>query len=283
MKDNPLNAVVPKKVKQAFDESFELLNSFPPRLRQYEAWEKMKSRLTTYKKMNIIIMELKTDAMKPRHWKTLLSKMKLHINIGELTLGILWGCDLLRYENHIKDVMTVARGELVLEEMLRNIKEFWNKFELDLVRYQNKCKLIKGWDELFAKVDEDLNNLSSMKISPYYKSFEEEITPWDQKLQNVRITFDIWIDVQRRWVYLEGIFFGASDIKTQLTNEYNRFKGIDNEFTSLMKKVSNKPNILEVIALPNLQKSLERLADLLAKIQKALGDYLETQRSAFAR
>lgn len=92
-----------------------------------------------------------------------------------------------------------------------------------------------------------------------------------------------WIDVQRRWVYLEGIFFGASDIKTQLANEYTRFKGIDNEFTSLMKKVSTKPNILEILALPNLQKSLERLADLLAKIQKALGDYLETQRSAFAR
>ena len=82
---------------------------------------------------------------------------------------------------------------------------------------------------------------------------------------------------------MEGIFFGASDIKTQLANEYTRFKGIDNEFTSLMKKVSAKPNILEILALPNLQKSLERLADLLAKIQKALGDYLETQRSAFAR
>lgn len=32
-----------------------------------------------------------------------------------------------------------------------------------------------------------------------------------------------------------------------------------------------------------LQKSLERLADLLAKIQKALGEYLEMQRQAFAR
>ena len=50
-----------------------------------------------------------------------------------------------------------------------------------------------------------------------------------------------------------------------------------------MKKDSAKPNIVEVVALQNLQKSLERLADLLAKIQKALDDYLETQRSAFAR
>jgi len=50
-----------------------------------------------------------------------------------------------------------------------------------------------------------------------------------------------------------------------------------------MKKVATKPNILDVISQPGLQKTLERLADLLAKIQKALGEYLETQRSAFAR
>lgn len=66
--------------------------------------------------------------------------------------------------------------------MLRAVKEYWNSFELELVRYQNKCKLIKGWDDLFTKVDEDQNNLNSMKMSPYYKTFEEEIKPWDDKL-----------------------------------------------------------------------------------------------------
>jgi len=105
-----------------------------------------------------------------------------------------------------------------------------------------------------------------MKISPYYKQFEEEVKPWDEKLQRVRILLDSWIDVQRKWVYLEGIFFGASDIKTQLQNEYSRFKGIDSEFTSLMKKIGKKPLLLDVIAIPELQKTLERLADLLAKI-----------------
>lgn len=192
LKDVPFNAVVPKKIKQSFEEAQDLLKAFPGRLTQYEAFDKMKARFAIYKKMNLLIMELKNDAMKPRHWKTLMTKIKLTMSFNELTLGHLWNCDLLRYENTIKDVMTVARGELVLEEMLRGIKEYWGAFELDLVRYQNKCKLIKGWDDLFAKVDEDLNNLSSMKISPYYKSFEEEIVPWDQKLQNIRIIFDMY-------------------------------------------------------------------------------------------
>ena len=182
-----------------------------------------------------------------------------------------------------KEVMSQARGEMILEEFLRTIKEYWTAFELDLVMYQSKCKLIRGWDDLFAKIDEHINNLASMKISPYYKVFEEEIAPWDEKLQRLRIIFDVWIDVQRRWVYLQGIFFGSADIKNQLQNEYTKFKNIDNEFMGLMKKVSQKPNMLEVAAIPNLQKNLEKLAEQLSKIQKALGDYLEMQRGRFAR
>ena len=120
-------------------------------------------------------------------------------------------------------------------------------------------------------------------MSPFVKNFEEEISKWDKKLEEMRIIFDIWIDVQRRWVYLEGIFFGAADIKTQLPQEYSRFKSIDSEFVQLMKKVSAKPLTQEVYSISNLEKTLQRLSDMLNKIQKALGEYLETQRSNFAR
>lgn len=167
--------------------------------------------------------------------------------------------------------------------MLNEIKSYWQGFELDIVQYGTKCKLIRGWDDLFLRVDEDLGKLASMKLSPHYKTFEGEINPWNDRLQNIRITFDLWIDVQKRWIYLEGIFFGSEEIKVQLTSDYNRFKDIDSQFVSLMKKVSAKPQILEVIKDSALQKTLERLTDSLEKIQKALTTYLETQRQAFAR
>jgi dynein heavy chain 1 len=99
----------------------------------------------------------------------------------------------------------------------------------------------------------------------------------------VKLTLDTWIDVQRKWVYLESIFLGSSDIKEMLFNEYTRFKGIDAEFTSLMKKISLKPNIIETMNIQGLQKTLTRIIDMLSNIQKALSDYLETQRAAFAR
>ena len=53
--------------------------------------------------------------------------------------------------------------------------------------------------------------------------FEEEAITWEDKLNRIDALFDVWIDVQRRWVYLEGIFSGSADIKTLLPVETSRF------------------------------------------------------------
>lgn len=50
-----------------------------------------------------------------------------------------------------------------------------------------------------------------------------------------------------------------------------------------MKKVSKSPLVLDVLNIQNVQRQLERLADLLGKIQKALGEYLERERASFPR
>jgi len=94
---------------------------------------------------------------------------------------------------------------------------------------------------------------------------------------------DVWIDVQRQWVYLEGIFSGSADIKHLLPVESARFQNINSEFLTMMKKVYKSPFVLDVLNIQGIQKSLERLADLLNKIQKALGEYLERERSSFPR
>jgi len=86
-----------------------------------------------------------------------------------------------------------------------------------------------------------------------------------------------------KYVYLEGIFFGSADIKTMLANEFNRFKDVDNKFIALMKKVNGNPQVLQVCEIPDLQKDLDKWAKHLNAIKKALGDYLEKQRQAFAR
>jgi hypothetical protein len=59
-----------------------------------------------------------------------------------------------------------AQGELALEKFLTQTEEEWISAELELVNYQNKTMLIKGWQELFEMAKDRLASLSQMKLSP---------------------------------------------------------------------------------------------------------------------
>eukprot|EP01113_Clastostelium_recurvatum_P011812 TRINITY_DN1605_c0_g1_i1.p1 TRINITY_DN1605_c0_g1~~TRINITY_DN1605_c0_g1_i1.p1 ORF type:complete len:4689 (+),score=1530.43 TRINITY_DN1605_c0_g1_i1:285-14351(+) len=283
MKETPWSAVVPRKVRRTLEDLLAKLKALPNRMRQYAAFDQFQTLIKNYLKGNTIITDLHSEALRERHWKALRKRLNANWVQTELTLGHIWDADLSKNEHVFREVITAAQGELALEEFLKQVREFWSAFELDMVNYQRKCKLIRGWDDLFSKLAEHLNSISAMKMSPFYKVFEEDAAGWDDKLNRVRSMLDVWIDVQRRWVYLEGIFSGSGDINQLLPVESARFRSINTEFVNLMKKVSNAPLILEVLAIEGIQRALERLADLLTKIQKALGEYLERQRSAFPR
>eukprot|EP00069_Balaena_mysticetus_P006005 bmy_18308T0 len=283
MKEQPWVSVQPRKLRQNLDGLLNQLKNFPARLRQYASYEFVQRLLKGYLKINMLVIELKSEALKDRHWKQLMKRLHVNWVVSELTLGQIWDVDLQKNEAVVKDVLLVAQGEMALEEFLKQIREVWNTYELDLVNYQNKCRLIRGWDDLFNKVKEHINSVSAMKLSPYYKVFEEDALSWEDKLNRIMALFDVWIDVQRRWVYLEGIFTGSADIKHLLPVETQRFQSISTEFLALMKKVSKSPLVMDVLNIQGVQRSLERLADLLGKIQKALGEYLERERSSFPR
>ncbi|XP_047193613.1 cytoplasmic dynein 1 heavy chain 1 isoform X1 [Scophthalmus maximus] len=283
MKEQPWVSVQPRKLRQSLDGLLNQLKNFQARLRQYASYEFVQRLLKGYLKVNMLVIELKSEALKDRHWKQLMKRLHVNWVLSELTLGQIWDVDLQRNEMVVKDVLLVAQGEMALEEFLKQIREVWNSYELDLVNYQNKCRLIRGWDDLFNKVKEHINSVSAMKLSPYYKVFEEDALSWEDKLNRIMALFDVWIDVQRRWVYLEGIFTGSADIKHLLPVETQRFQSISTEFLALMKKVTKSPLVMDVLNIQGVQRSLERLADLLGKIQKALGEYLERERSSFPR
>jgi dynein heavy chain 1 len=77
-----------------------------------------------------------------------------------MTLGSVYDLDLKKNETMIKEVITQAQGEvrghslcvlytaltkyqMALEEYIKTVKETWTSYTLDLVNYQNKCRLIR--------------------------------------------------------------------------------------------------------------------------------------------
>ena len=283
-KDTPFVAINADKIKKALEEALAKIEELPDKYHSYDAFEITKKKLQYYKKINGIIGDLGTEAIKERHWKSILKILNINKTEKELILNDLWKADLQKKEKLLQEIINQAAGELVLESYIKKSKNRWNDRELEMIQYKDKCKLIKGWDDMFSLLDEDINSFQSMSNSPYYNLFKDEIEPWKDKLENIRLLFNEWVDVQRKWVYLEGIFFGSADIKKELPGDYNKFQSIDNEFTSLMKRVANKPYILEVISIPNIKSILEeKLKTALERIQKALYNFLEKQRQNFAR
>lgn len=81
------------------------------------------------------------------------------------------------------------------------------------------CLLItKIFESLYVSSSNDTLHLISSQV------FEEDALSWEDKLNRIMALFDVWIDVQRRWVYLEGIFTGSADIKHLLPVETQRFQ-----------------------------------------------------------
>jgi dynein heavy chain 1 len=101
-----------------------------------------------------------------------------------------------------------------------------------------------------------------MTMSLFYKVFEEEALTLEKNLKHINTLFDVWIDFQCCWVYLEGIFSEMADTKALPLVETSCFQSISSEFLILMKKVFKSPMVMDVLCIPGVQRSLECLADL---------------------
>ncbi|KAL8769492.1 MAG: hypothetical protein Q9209_004553 [Squamulea sp. 1 TL-2023] len=285
LRETPWATLQPRKVRQSIDGLLQMTKDMPSRMRQYAAFEHIQAVLRQHLKVNPLLADMKSEAIRERHWIKIFKALKPGKRYSQVStnLGVVWDLQLSAAEPVIRDIIAQAQGEMALEEFIKQVRSTWQNYSLDLVNYQNKCRLIRGWDDLFAKCSEHLNSLQAMRHSPYYKEFEEDAAAWEDKLNRVHVLFDIWIDVQRQWVYLEGVFTGNADIKHLLPVESSRFQNINSEFYALLKKVYKSPFVLDVLNITGVQKSLDRLAELLNKIQKALGEYLERERTSFPR
>ena len=103
-----------------------LVKNLPNNVRQYAAYEYVKNLLNSYVKINVLVMDLRSDALRDRHWKILQQKLRVHWpSINDLTLGMVWDADLSKNEQAVKEVILIAQGEMALEEFLKQVRETW--------------------------------------------------------------------------------------------------------------------------------------------------------------
>jgi dynein heavy chain 1, cytosolic len=116
-------SVQPRKLRQQLDALLTSTRDMPSRMRQYAAFEYVQESLRQHLKSNIIVTELKSEALRERHWRRLYKTLRVsgQYTPSQMTLGSVWDLDLKRNEAVIKDIIVEAQGEMALEEFLRQV------------------------------------------------------------------------------------------------------------------------------------------------------------------
>lgn len=93
----------------------------------------------------------------------------------------------------------------------------------------------------------------SIAASQFIGPFFDVVQKWERTMHTISEVLEVWVDLQRKWLYLEGIFVGG-DIRLQLPDETKRFDAIDQAFQKIMTDTSKRLNVLECCMLYGIQK-----------------------------
>ncbi|CDJ69901.1 hypothetical protein ENH_00076170 [Eimeria necatrix] len=175
--------------------------------------------------------------------------------------------------------------EMKLEKDIAKIESSWRQQTIEIARYKNDANryVLKSNEDLRMLLDDNLLQLQSMLSSRFASTVIEKIRKWEKSLIIIREVFEAWLQVQRKWMYLDGIFTESIDIRLQLPEEAKKFDAINRRFLSIMKQTSENPNVLSALCLENRLGEMKRLAAELDSCQRSLSDYLDAKRIMFPR
>ncbi|XP_055373642.1 dynein beta chain, ciliary isoform X2 [Condylostylus longicornis] len=190
------------------------------------------------------------------------------------------------FEEEVKNTVDRAIKEMSATKILNDIKKTWYNMEFEWdIHPQRNVKLLKVSEQLIETLDDNQMQLQNISTSKYIEFILPKIIKWQEILTNIDSLITLWFEVQRKWMYLESIFIGSSDIRAQLPDDSKNFEEIDIEFTELLLKTVNESmKMINIIKdLNEINTKLQNILKRLIICEKALNNYLETKRLTFPR
>lgn len=253
-------------------------------LERTDVWCQLKDDIDLMKKIIPIIDDLRTRAIRPRHWESLKVQLDVEFDIEseEFCLQMLLEAHMDAHVEFIANLAVSAREELKIETDLEKIATFWEDTIFLMEPYQGYHK-IASVEEINATLAEHLALLSSMKMSRFVDNFRPKVLQWEQTLSVVTDTIEALLTVQTKWMYLENIFVGSEDIKRKLVAESKKFDSIHGQWLTIMSRLINDPNVIRSTRRDSLLEQLNTMNADLELIQKSLEGFLEERRRVFPR
>ncbi|XP_017869001.1 PREDICTED: dynein beta chain, ciliary-like [Drosophila arizonae] len=263
------------------------LRGLDPSMRTWEPFIFMEASLKNLMTSLRAVTELQNPAIRDRHWVELMQTTQVKFSMDDsTTLKYLIDLNLHEYEEEVKNIVDKSVKEMNMEKQLRDIAAAWAVMEFGIeIHERTGIKLLKASEEMIETLEDHQAQIQNMISSKYVTFFLHEVSTWQQKLSNADQIIGSWFEVQRKWQYLESIFIGSEDIRSQLPDDSKRFDFIDKEFRALLAQMNSDRNVVRSTnrSGSKLNEHLETLLKMLLLCEKALNDYLETKRLCYPR
>lgn len=136
------------------------------------------------------------------------------------TLGSMFTLQLDFFAEEILRITSAAEKELTIECELKKLVDVWRDQKFSIAKYskgsEDRGYVLRSVDEVLLLLEDMGLNLQSMMASPFVRPFIDDVQKWEQKLSLMGECIEVWMQVQRKWMYLESIFVGSDDIRLQL-------------------------------------------------------------------
>ncbi|XP_069475795.1 dynein axonemal heavy chain 10 [Ambystoma mexicanum] len=248
----------------------------------------LESKMKEFKESIPLLLDLKNEALRGRHWQDLMAKTgtSFEMNPDTFTLENMFAMELHKYANVIGDTVAAAVKELSIEKGVKEIVDNWESMKFVVQKYvkgtQERGYILGAVDDFLQILDDNAMNLQSISGSRFVGPFLGVVQMWEKTLSLIGEVIAVWMVVQRKWMYLESIFIGG-DIRSQLPEEAKKFDIIDKVFKRIMSDTVKDPIIKNCCQAPNRLSDLLNMSESLEKCQKSLNDYLDSKRNAFPR
>ncbi|XP_052023863.1 dynein axonemal heavy chain 10 [Apodemus sylvaticus] len=263
------------------------LRKLPRQVRSLSVAFYLESKMKAFKDSIPLLLDLKHEALRERHWKELMEKTGVFFEMTEtFTLENMFAMELHKHTEVLNEIVTAAVKEVAIEKAVKEILDTWENMKFIVVKYykgtQERGYILGSVDDIIQCLDDNTVNLQSISGSRFVGPFLQTVHKWEKTLSLIGEVIEIWMLVQRKWMYLESIFIGG-DIRSQLPEEAKKFDNIDRIFKRIMGETLKDPVIKRCCEAPNRLHDLQTISEGLEKCQKSLNDYLDSKRNAFPR
>lgn len=256
------------------EEISSFLEKFVDRTKQLGSFKTLQRTLADCSENSQKVCNLKdSDAIKRRHLVRLIPS-NAAIPLENLKLRDIW--QKLPEVAVVRKVIEEAEGEYQLFKYLETVSSKWSKLNLE-----GKNLTIQNLQNVLQLAHDNVAALSAMRSSPYFSAVAAVVQEWEIKVGNAQQVYDKFIDVQRQHLYLQGVFVSKSVISV-MTNEFNTFKGISEEYEQVFRLAEGRP-ALEVAIIPRFYSNLCRIFNQFDSLDKNLSRFIESQRLRFPR